>query len=330
MYDLLQKNYKVHGTVREDTPEKTEHLYNFPNASSNLKLFEADLLQPGSFDTALQGCQVAFHVASPYKLQVDHPQKELVDPALKGTQNFLESCKKTQGLTKVVATSSVAAITDEGRRNKKKYTEADWNNKSSLRRLPYYYSKTVAEKYIWQFAKENKDEIEIVVINPFMVIGPSHIKRINESVKLLIDIAKGELPGIMNLTFTFVDVRDVSKAHILAMENDKSEGRNICAAEPAVSMKETVEIMRKEGFNANTMDFRNPIMSRMVRGMSHVVPGGANGQYVRNNLGMPLLVVNEKIKKELGMQFRDPKETLKDTLEDLVKWGHLEKNLETA
>ena len=31
--------------------------------------------------------------------------------------------------------------------------QADWNETSSLKSLPYYYSKTVAEKFAWEEAK---------------------------------------------------------------------------------------------------------------------------------------------------------------------------------
>ena len=52
---------------------------------------------------------VVFHTASPFQLQVNDPQKDLVEPALKGTLNVLESAKKA-GITKVIVTSSIAAV----------------------------------------------------------------------------------------------------------------------------------------------------------------------------------------------------------------------------
>jgi nucleoside-diphosphate-sugar epimerase len=68
------------------------------------------------------------------------------------------------GVKKIVLTSSMAAITDSP---VKKYTEADWNEKSSLTRNPYYYSKTLAEKAAWDFVKDRDDakDLKLVVIN---------------------------------------------------------------------------------------------------------------------------------------------------------------------
>lgn len=322
-HDLLSKGYSVHGTVRKNVPDKTQHLTSHPQAS-NLKIFEADLLKPETFASALKECEAAIHVASPYKMEVKDPQKELVDPALIGTKGFLESCKAAKGVTKVVLTSSVAAVSDEGRKDGKKFTEDDWNEHSTLKRLPYYYSKTVAEQAAWKWADENKESgIKLVVINPFLVAGSSLVKSLNESAAFMKDIATGGLPGIMDLTFTYVDVKDVSLAHILAMESDIAEGRYICASQPALSMKETVQVMTEEGFHPNTMDFTNSFMTNLVKTMSHVMPGGQAGHFVRNNLGRPLLVSNDKIRRDLKMDFRSPKDVLKDTLFDLQKWGHV-------
>jgi nucleoside-diphosphate-sugar epimerase len=46
--------------------EKSKHLLKLSGASDRLKLVEADLLKPGAFDSAVQGCDGVFHTASPF------------------------------------------------------------------------------------------------------------------------------------------------------------------------------------------------------------------------------------------------------------------------
>ena len=53
------------------------------------KLFEADLMKEGSFDAAMKGCSTVFHVASPFMIEVDDPQTQLVEPAVNGTRSAL-------------------------------------------------------------------------------------------------------------------------------------------------------------------------------------------------------------------------------------------------
>jgi nucleoside-diphosphate-sugar epimerase len=60
---LLERGYTVRGTIRN--PDKAKFLLQLPGASDCLKLFSADLLEPGSFDEAVAGCDGVFHVASP-------------------------------------------------------------------------------------------------------------------------------------------------------------------------------------------------------------------------------------------------------------------------
>jgi dihydroflavonol-4-reductase len=46
------------------------------------------------------------------------------------------------------------------------YNEGDWNETSSLKRNPYYYSKKLAEEAAWNFMDEKKPHFDLVTINP--------------------------------------------------------------------------------------------------------------------------------------------------------------------
>ena len=95
-----------------------------------------------------------------------------------------------------------------------------------------------------------KPAFDLVVINPFLVMGPALTKALNPSNQVFADMINGNYPGILNLVWGFVDVRDAAKAHILAMETPAAHGRYICAGESA-SMREVVELRRENG-SANT------------------------------------------------------------------------------
>jgi dihydroflavonol-4-reductase len=47
------------------------------------------------------------------------------------------------------------------------------------------------------------------------------------------------------------------------------------------------------------------------------------GHFLRNHLGNPVLYTNAKIKRDLGLTFMDPVESIRDTIDDFIKWGHL-------
>jgi dihydroflavonol-4-reductase len=253
--DLLAAGYTVHGTARRvDDPARLAHITGLPGAAAAFRAFEADLSTSGSFDAALAGCELAVHCASPFTMDsVPDPQKGIVDPAVRGTLSFLESCKAVGTVRKIVVTSSIAAIADEGGHGAV-FDEKVWNEKSSLTRLPYYYSKAQAEKAVWDWA-EKHPEIKVVSINPFVVIGPSLVKSLNPSPKVIKTIIDAkDFPGIVDLTFTFVDVRDVSRAHLAALENDSASGRYICAnSDKPLHFREIVAALQSMGYKPNTV-----------------------------------------------------------------------------
>lgn len=320
---LLAGGHAVRGTVRKRGGEGEAMLRALPGAE-RLELVVADLLDAGAFDAAAAGCEVVMHTASPYALDVRDPQRDLVDPAVEGTRNVLAACRRAGTVRRVILTSSMAAITDEPD-GERVLSEADWNEHSSLDRNPYYYSKTLAERAAWAFVEHERPAFDLVVINPFLVIGPSLAASLNTSNQLFVDLLAGTYPGIMNLTWGFVDVRDVARAHVLAMQTEQASGRYICAGE-TLAMRPLVELLTREGFAEGYalpklgMDCKAGDFA--VRLSSYLQPKGV-GSYLRTHVGRVPRYDTSKIRRELGLEFRPVERTILDTMADLARWNHL-------
>ena len=320
--ELLERGYRVRGTVRE-RPEHYSFLLGLPGAKERLELFEAELLTAGAYDRVIEGCEYVMHTASPYKINVKDPQTDLVDPAVTGSENVLDSCMKSGSVRRLIFTSSIAAITDEPD-SSKVFTEKDWNTMSSLDRNPYHYSKTLAERDAWDFIMRKRPSFDLVVINPFLVIGPSLSPSLNTSNEIIRDIMSGVYPAIMDLNWGVVDVRDVATAHILAMETDAASGRYLCAAE-AMHMKELVMLLKSSGFGLYALpkaDLSGAMGSLLMKGLSFTQPKNT-GTYIRTTVGRTMHFDNSKIRRELGLSFRPIKESIIETVNDMTKWGHL-------
>jgi len=247
LIDLLLKSespkYKVAGTVRSlSNAEKVAHLQ---SSYPGLELFEANLLDEGSFDASFAGCDVVFHTASPFQLQVSDPQKDLVDPALLGTRNVMNSAAKA-GVKKVVVTSSCAAVVEMSAVTATRvFNEADWNMESTLDNAPYRLSKRLAEEEAWKLAKEHG--IELATINPAFVLGPPVSTRTDGTsigtMKWL--LTGGAKEGAMPMVLGCVDVRDVGLAHIRAAERPEAIGKRfILSSERAYSQLELSNFMK--------------------------------------------------------------------------------------
>lgn len=169
---LLEDGISVNATVRDPSDaDKVQHLTPFAEASeTQLKLFKADLLDPGSFNDAMHGCELVMHTASPFFITgIKNPEQELIQPAREETRNVLEAANKTPSVKRVVVTSSVVAIYGDNTDIKSApggiFTEKQWNVTSSAEHQPYAYSKTVAEKEAWAIAGE-QNQWDLLTINP--------------------------------------------------------------------------------------------------------------------------------------------------------------------
>ncbi|KAL0429500.1 UNVERIFIED_CONTAM: Tetraketide alpha-pyrone reductase 1 [Sesamum radiatum] len=231
---LLERGYTVKATVRNlNDPKKILHLKALEGAEQRLQLLQADLMEDGSFDSVVDGCEAVFHTASPVLFSTTHPQAELIEPAVKGTLNILRSCSKVTTIKRVVLTSSTASVVFN---RKTKGTgvliDETWFSDPDFceeNKLWYPLSKTLAEKAAWKYAEENG--IDLVSMHPGFVSGPLLQPTLNASSEVFLDLIKGK--ELFPL-YHFVDVRDVAYAHIMAFENPSAAGR-YCLVERVLS-----------------------------------------------------------------------------------------------
>lgn len=321
----LAAGHEVIGTVRNPGDSaRTAHLRALPGAETRLRLVAADLTAPDPFG-AHADVDAIIHTASPYIINPRDPVRDLLEPARRGTLAALEAAAASPRLRRVVLTSSVAAITDapDGR----VLTEDDWNTASTTRRNPYHHSKTEAERAAWAFMKAAPRGFDLVAINPFVVIGPAHTRRVNTSNRILVDILRGVYPAILAIEWGMVDVRDVARAHLEALRADVPAGRYLCAGE-TIDMERLVAHMAARAHQGARLPrarltgrFGTALMKLAALGQ----PAGARS-YLRTHLGGKVRYDTSRIRSAMGLDFRPLDQTLDDTLDDLVRWGHIGPN----
>ncbi|KAK1259556.1 Cinnamoyl-CoA reductase 1 [Acorus gramineus] len=228
---LLSKGYKVHGTVRNPDDEKNSHLKNLEGASENLKLFKADVLDYGSLVAAVKGCVGVFHAASPVPaFQIADPQKEVVEPTVTGTLNVLKASSEA-GVKRVVYVSSIVSVMyNPTWPSDKAMDEDSWSDADYCRDVLqnwYRVSKTIAEIEAVKFAEKNG--LDVVALNPAIVIGPMLQSNVNASSLFLISFMKEGFEVTEDLVMVYVDVRDVAEALLLLYTKPEAKGRYICS-----------------------------------------------------------------------------------------------------
>ncbi|VWD59515.1 diaminohydroxyphosphoribosylaminopyrimidine deaminase [Burkholderia lata] len=327
---LLEAGLTVHAPVRNpDDAGKLKYLDEIAaNTPGQIRYFKADLLKAGSYDAAMAGCQVVFHTASPLRLDVKDAQKELIEPAQLGTRNVLETVNRTPSVTRVVLTSSCAAISgdnaDLDRTPDRMFTEAIWNTSSSLRYQPYSYSKTLAEREAWMLVAAQQ-RWDLVTINPSVVIGPGiNPDSTSESFNLIRQLGDGTMKaGVANLGIGAVDVRDVADAHVRAAFTPEASGRYIVS-----------------GHNTNLPDMAATLLDRY--GKDYPIPrrtlpkwlvwlaGPIASKFLTRkmvslNVDRPWIGDNRRSRDELGIRYRPLAESMNEFFQQLVDSGRLAK-----
>ncbi|MBN3454973.1 aldehyde reductase [Mycobacterium sp. DSM 3803] len=322
---LLEAGYTVHGTVRN--PQKAtglEHLHKLSaDHPGRLKLFKADLLEPGSFDEAMAGCELVMHTASPFLLSgYTDAQEALVRPALEGTRNVLDAVNRTQTVKRVVLTSSVVAIYGDTCESRDVpggvFTDEHWNTTSSVEHQPYSYSKTVAEQEAWRYQKA-QDRWDLVTIHPGLVLGPSLTSASDSaSLSTMKQFTDGTLlAGAPALTMGVVDVREVADAHLRAGFTPEAHGRYIVNADSLTLLQIGKILRRKFG---PLYPFPWTTAPKIV--VKAIAPvAGLTRKFVDRNVGYPLVFDNHRSRDELGLVYRPVEQTVTDHFRQMLDDG---------
>lgn len=242
--DLLSNGYEVRGTIRDlnRATDLTKLFSANTKYLENLELVEASLTDPDCWGNVVEGCDGVFHLASPVPIEQPKNPDELIIPAREGVLNVLKAAADAK-IKRVVLTSSIAAVSANPHAGKIIQTEADWSDPLFPNINAYGLSKTLAERAAWDFAVDK--DIELIAINPTMVLGPTLEPDYGSSLEALALLMSGRYPLLPKLSMGIVDVRDVAILHRLAFERANSGSRLLCS-HGHMSLLEIATLLGKE------------------------------------------------------------------------------------
>jgi len=317
---LLSEGLTVHATVRNPSDKKKLKYLDQLNTQlpGTIKYYKADLLNKGDFDKASLGCELIFHTASPFKLNINDPQLDLVNPAVEGTKNVLESANRSDSCKRVVLTSSCASIVGDAIEcdGRSSTDESYWNETSNLEHQPYSYSKTMAEKAAWEINK-NQDQWDLITINPSLVVGPGiNPFGSSESFRLVKQMGDGTFKmGAPAFYIGAVDVRDVAEAHFQAGFTPAAKGRHIVSAENTdmLSLAGHLKSKYPEGYPLPT----KTLPKTMIWLAAPLV--GFTRKMIKLNVGYKWNMDNTKSQKELGIKYTPLSQSMTDFFEQMIE-----------
>lgn len=320
---LLQKGYRVRATLRSIS-RKDEILNMLKNAGfssfENLDFVATDLLQDTNWDAAVKDCQYVLHIASPIFLKVPKDENEMIRPAVEGTLRVLKAARNA-GVKRVVMTSNFGAVGYSHRNPNQLINEKSWTDPNEKGLSAYNKSKVLAERAAWDFIKTEGRDLELSVINPTAIFGPSFTDKLSSGFELLKNILNGSMKLIPNIELAIVDVRDLADLHIRAMENPKAAGERFLALSGGtMSLPEIAAFIKKEMPEETQKVSDRPISDWLVR-LSAIFNHRAKA--IAPLLGVNRKASNAKAKTILGWQPRTNEEAILATVKSLIQYNSL-------
>lgn len=317
--NLLGAGYRVHGTLRNLAKAEPVRATLAAHADvGRLDFVEADLLADDGWDAAMRGVDGVIHLASPFPLAQPRDPSELLRPAVEGTRRVVSAAVRA-GVPRLVQTSSVAAIlAGHPREREAPYTEADWTVLDGPGVTAYERSKTLAEREGRAIAADAGPAFHYSTVNPGFVLGPVLDADVGASADLILMMLKGKYPGTPRMSFPVVDVRDVAKAHRLALETDQpAGGRYLVASEPAWMVDIARAVRAGLGDDARRVPTRQ--LPDLVVRIVALFDGAARTSVPK--LGLHSRFDNSLTRKALGMDFIPLRESAPAMARSLIAVG---------
>ena len=276
-----------------------------------------DVLDVEAVKASATGTEVAYVAAGKVSRQRD-ASEELYRLHVIGTKNVLAGLRAA-GVKRVVfaSTSGTLAVGTDPHRI------ADEGCRAPLElvaRWPYYRTKLYGEREA--LAANVPGEFEVVVVNPSLLLGPGDLRESStEDVRKFLE---GSIPASSAGGLSFVDVRDAALGMLLAADRGRAGERYILNAQNLTVQAFFQRLSRISGVPAPLLKLPSsrPLalgIGRLFASALRSIGGEPPVDEMTLELGSYFWYADSaKAERELGFRPRDPGETLKETVDDLV------------
>jgi len=315
---LLARGWAVHTTVRSLSREAALRPQ-LGGTPETLRFFAADLMDDAGWAEAVAGCGSVAHVASPFPLRVPKDENELIVPARDGTLRALRFAHAA-GVARFVQTSSSAAIGYGHPPNKTQFDESDWTRLETPGVAPYIKSKTISERAARDWVAENAPELTFCSVNPVAVFGPVVSDDLSTSIEIIKKLIDGSIPMLPQMGIGVVDVRDVAKIHVAALEapSETVRGERFAASAEFLWVKDMAAILR-DALGPQARKVPTRMMPEWVaRLLALVMP---EMKQVRAESGKVRKVSGQHACAVLGFDYIPARQSVIDTARSLIDRG---------
>ncbi len=286
---------------------------NIVDVDIGVPLRVADVTDPESLAGVAEGCEVVVHAAGNVNHRHEAAEQQWRVHVL-GTQNMLAESKRA-GVRRFVhiSSSGTVAVSRDPDEIRDEHAPAPLD---IIQSWPYYRSKLWAEQAV--LAAEG---IETIALNPSLLLGPGDLEGLTtRPVRYFLE---DRVPGVPPGGLSFVDVRDVADAVALAVSRGRSGKRYLLGGANMSFAAFYGRLSRITGLPVPPLKLPRATGS-LLRWMPDLGREGGLGIFRRvDRLDLEFgcytwYVDSRRAMTELNWRPRDPSDTLRDTVADLL------------
>jgi dihydroflavonol-4-reductase len=289
-----------------------------PLRGLDLDIVHGDILDAASTTRAMAGCGRVYHTAAGFLMWSRDPERDIIAPSVEGTRNVMEAAARA-GVEKVMYTSTTGTIGFSTSPDR----SLDETHFHTTPTTPYVRGKVAAEKEAFAIAK--RTGMPISSIHPGFILGPRFYK-VSESVRQVADFVNQGVPVYFEGGFGVVDVDDVARGGLLAMDKGRDGERYIVSGEN-LTVKGLFDLLAElTGLKAPTIKLPLPVL-RAVAALMEVGAKltGKRPQLDRSQVdefaGKYGFFDSSKAERELGYTYLPARDTLRRTVAWLIDRG---------
>ena len=318
--ELLNSGYEVLGTVRnKDLIDQTKETIKKHAPIEKLSFIELDLLKDDGWDESAKGCKYIFHIASPFPMKVSRNREFLLPVAVDGTLRVLNAGINA-GVEQIIKTSSIVAMFRKpNRSNPYTFGENDWTDENWIEGVnDYFLSKTKAEKAAWELMESKGLKSKLTTINPGGVFGDALDKKGGTSIEYVRQFLKGKFPGAPKFAVLISDVKDVAKAHVACIGNNKVGGRRLIVGKEVKKLVELSQLMAEAMPEYAKKLPKKELPNFMVKLISYI---DSSAKMMIPDLGILMQTDTSYAEELLGFKFKPAKDCITENAKSVVQLG---------
>ena len=318
--ELLNAGYEVLGTIRnKNLVDQTKQTISKYASTEKLSFVELDLLKDDGWNEAAKSCRYIFHVASPFPMKVSSNRENLLPVAVDGTLRVLNAGLNA-GVEQIIKTSSIVAMFRKpNRTNPYTFGENDWSDENWIEGVSdYFLSKTKAEKAAWRLMESKGLKNKLTTINPGGVFGDALDKKGGTSIEYIRQFMKGKFPGAPKFAVLISDVKDIAKAHVACIGNNKVGGRRLIVGKDVKRLVELSQLIAEAMPEYKKKLPTKELPNLMVKLISYI---DSSAKTMIPDLGIMMQTDTSYAEEILGFKFKPAKGCISENAKSVVRLG---------